>query len=1058
MISAFKWIPSITRSVVTIAVRRYTRTQLFEYKRCSSYTLSSSSNLFSYSRHLSTLRDSAKKPKAVIFDIGGVVIPSPFPLIERFERNHRLPIGSINATIKHYGHDGAFKKLERGEITLEGFCVPFSTEYSEFNSIMLSPEKVWGLARGLGGLDVTLKPFKEVVGLMSQLKKAGIKVAIITNNFKFDDGKTVLPTEKLEDVDVFIQSCIEGISKPDPLIYERALEMLGTKGEETVFLDDIGSNLKAAANLGITTIKVDDVGKAIREVEDIVFDTSAPKGTSVPSPKLQLPIESLTRYLQETHGLSQEGPPLIRSFDHGQSNPTYYIECGGSKLVLRKKPPGKLLPSAHAVEREYRVMKAVKDYNVPVPNLLSLCEDESIVGTPFYLMEYVEGRIFKDASLPSLKPDERNGIYSRMCEALASIHNVSIEKANLYDYGKQGNYVRRQIDRWSKQYRSSMTHEIPAMEELLPWLQSNTPESDTTTIVHGDFRLDNLIFSADSSSVLGVLDWELSTLGDPLSDLANACLAYHRPHDNPLFVGLSGLNLSSLGIPSEEEFLAQYCELRGMSSIPNWSFYMAFTFFRVAAILQGVYKRSLTNQSSAANSKQVGLMAESFAEQGWSIACGGRGSGTSHSPFSGRRSFSTHSSSAATTDLLVSNVSGFPSHLQTLREKLLDFMETEFYPNERVLQEHQSSASRWKPHPLIDKLKDKARRIGLWNLFLPIETDPNCLYGRGLTNLEYAHLAEIMGQSIFASEVFNCSPPDTGNMEVLVRYGTEEQKSHWLLPLLNGDIRSCFAMTEPNVASSDATNIQSSIVCDGDHYVLNGHKWWISGAMDPRCAICIFMGKTDPQGLKHKQQSMVLVPMDTPGVHVLRPLTVFGYDDAPSGHAEIIFENVRVPRENLLLGEGRGFEIAQGRLGPGRIHHCMRLIGLAERSLELMNKRVQSRVAFGKTLSQFDTIISDIAQSRLEIEQARLLTLKAAHKMDTVGNKVARSEIAMIKVVAPNIAQRVIDRAIQAHGALGLSEDVPLAQFFAWSRILRFADGPDEVHKTSIGKSELKRN
>jgi acyl-CoA dehydrogenase len=387
---------------------------------------------------------------------------------------------------------------------------------------------------------------------------------------------------------------------------------------------------------------------------------------------------------------------------------------------------------------------------------------------------------------------------------------------------------------------------------------------------------------------------------------------------------------------------------------------------------------------------------------------------------------------------------------EALAQRLIAFMDEHVYPNEATFRRQIAGGDRWEPTAIVEELKTKARAAGLWNLFLP-----ESQHGAGLTNSEYAPLCEIMGRSSFAPEVFNCSAPDTGNMEVLVRYGTAEQRTRWLEPLLAGSIRSCFAMTEPAVASSDATNITASIVRDGDTYVLNGHKWWISGAGDPRCQLAIFMGKTDPTAPKHKQQSMILVSMDAPGITVRRMLSVFGYDDAPHGHAEIVFDNVRVPASNMLLDEGRGFEIAQGRLGPGRIHHCMRLIGRAERALDAMCRRVTTRVAFGKPLAEQGTIRADIAESRLEIEQARLLTLKAAHLMDTAGNKAARGEIAMIKIVVPRMALRVIDRAIQAHGAAGVSEDFGLASAWAHARTIRLADGPDEVHREAIAKLEL---
>ena len=390
--------------------------------------------------------------------------------------------------------------------------------------------------------------------------------------------------------------------------------------------------------------------------------------------------------------------------------------------------------------------------------------------------------------------------------------------------------------------------------------------------------------------------------------------------------------------------------------------------------------------------------------------------------------------------------------VKDLQARLTAFMDEHIYPNEETFRNQINEGDRWAHPQILEDLKPKAREAGLWNLFLP-HSD----LGGGLTNLEYAPLCEIMGRAPMAPEVFNCAAPDTGNMEVLVRYGNDDVRERWLTPLLNGEIRSCFSMTEPSVASSDATNIQSSIVRDGDEYVLNGEKWWSSGAGDHRCKVSIFMGKTDPDAPKYKQQSMIVVPLDLPGIKIERMLNVFGYDHAPHGHGQITFNDVRVPASNLLLGEGRGFEIAQGRLGPGRIHHCMRSIGIAERALEAMCKRAKSRVAFGKTLAEHGALRKDIADSRMEIDQIRLLVLKAAYMMDTVGNKVARQEIAQIKVLAPNMALRVIDRALQAHGAMGVCQDTFLAAAWASQRTLRLADGPDEVHRETIAKLELRK-
>ena len=770
---------------------------------------------------------------------------------------------------------------------------------------------------------------------------------------------------------------------------------------------------------------------------------------------------ALGEYLRQHVG-EFEGNLTLHQFTHGQSNPTYLISAGDSyECVLRKQPSGNLLNSAHGIDREFQIMQALTNTSVPVPRMYCYCSNKSIIGSEFFVMEYVKGRIFKNASLPELKKHERYAIYSSICDVLVKIHSVNWKSLHIPIFSRvpTRNYSSRQVRRWTIQYNSTkhVTEErvgvatSPSVELLSQWLSKNVHSIEkyeahyNSTIVHGDFKLDNLIFHPVEPRIIAVIDWELSTIGCALADVAHCCVnSYHWPNTHWYTKGLKGLELKGLGIASEEEFLKSWSNRVSRPTIPKhvWRFYLSLSFFRLFAISHGVYVRSVQGNASSAKAKDVGSLFNTFAGLGWKVANGEIEIGEKVGEENGDHKF----------DMLPFS---FSSKARELYDQVECFINNHVIPNEstyrRQLAENTQLGNRWDVIPIAEALKERAKSAKLWNLFLSPQ----------LTVLEYAPIAELMGINSWCSQIFNCNAPDSGNMELLSMFGNEEQKKQWLTPLLNGKIRSCFAMTERNTASSDARNVQICIEKRGDNeYIVNGGKWWITGAGEKNCKLIIVMGRiksgrNSEDDNNKKKQSMVLVPMNSCGVKVVRMLTVFGYDDAPHGHAELEFQDVRIPRSNLLGKEGDGFMMAQARLGPGRIHHCMRSVGLAERALEQLCRRVKTRHAFGELLCEKGTIQRDIAECRMAIEQARLLTLKTAHAMDVFGNKKAAQDIAMIKVIAPRVALDVVDRAIQIHGGAGVSADFQLAESWAALRTLRIADGPDEVHMRTVAKWEL---
>nr|XP_039271290.1 acyl-CoA dehydrogenase family member 10-like [Styela clava] len=557
------------------------------------------------------------KTRAVIFDMGGVVLKSPFPLTRAYEDERGIPPGTIWKCIEQFGADGSWPKLEIGELNSEEFGVKFSEECSVTagQSVELHDFLEY-LENGMGD------PIPEVLDAVRAIKAEGIKTALLTNNWKNSDGSTLIPIDQ-SIFDVVVESAVAGINKPNPVIYNKCLNALGVKAEDAIFLDDIGSNIKAAKSLGIRCIKVENIPASLAQLEQILqFSLSNP----IPETKgvrkgMEISERNLEKNIQNTLKIHSHTGLHIRQFAHGQSNPTYYIEYGDMKAVLRKKPPGKLLPSAHAIEREYRVMSAMKEAGVPIPTLLSLCEDSSILGTPFYLMKYVDGNVYKNPLLPDMPAEKRRRIYHNLADTLCNIHSVNIDNADLTDFGKYGNYVERQVITWSRQYKATETHNIPAMNRLIEWLPQHLPKNESTVVVHGDYRLDNLIFHPETDEVLAVLDWELSTLGDPLSDLAYMGIAHYLPKNIPILPGMAEKDLERLGIPSMKELMHRYCSKTNTAEVSNFNFYMAFTFFRVASILQGVFKRSKMGQASSASANAAGSLAEQMADIGWNFAC-----------------------------------------------------------------------------------------------------------------------------------------------------------------------------------------------------------------------------------------------------------------------------------------------------------------------------------------------------------------------------------------------------------------------------------------------------
>eukprot|EP00127_Corallochytrium_limacisporum_P007331 Clim_evm18s247 gene=Clim_evmTU18s247 len=766
----------------------------------------------------------------------------------------------------------------------------------------------------------------------------------------------------------------------------------------------------------------------------------------------------------------------VKRFADGTSNPSYLVTVGDWPCVLRKQPTGELLPGAHNLQREYECLQALSEQGFPVPHPYYFCADRSYVGTPFYLMEYVDGVVLKDVALKQLTPAERRQVHRSLVETLAQLHSIDVEKSGLAKHKRSKPYFLRQTVTWMKQYEASVSVDMAPLEmkEVFNYLRDffiKEGKCRKETLVHGDCKIDNVIFDPKTYRIRAVIDWELITVGDPLAELAYLTVPWIAPYGGRGLVASIGNDPIKDGIPTLEQILTMYeSKIQACQSGPAVPELPAqlkvehaiYGLFRTASIMRCIsarvekrflIQRGMLNPDDPVPT-DITSVPDEYYHWGECIAFANSAKAL--------MDWYTHRSQAEHLKVL----EAFPSKPQEvragiLRERLRRFMREHIYPNE-ARYEHEAEAFVDGLVPVLEELKQKAKSEGLWNLFVPDTS--------GLTHYEYATMSEIMGYNLWAAEVFNCQFPDTGNMETLMKFANDWQKERWLKPLLEGEARSSFVMTEPRVASSDATNVETSIECINDTLVINGLKWWITGGADPRNNVFLILGRNGsgmdqlanemarnaPSSSAHGQHSIVIVPKNTPGISLERECRIFGYMGENGGHWVVNLNNVRVPKEFLLGEVGAGFRMAQVRLGPGRMHHCMRTLGLAERAVEMMVNRTLTRDVFGGPMANQDNIKRQVAEARMALEQARGITLRAAEEMDRVGDKDSRQFISLVKVAVPRLVMKIIDDAIQVHGGAGVCQDTLLPQFYARTRSVCFMDGPDAVHLETVAKMEYR--